>query len=495
MSKAKVEEAVHLASNGHIAEADEALQSIDRGFLRKRLKYHLENVAASRSGAVALWDRHFGEHAPVPELRVSEPPPEDEQPAAGTSESVGFPIAEMPSRLLLENPTPFLRAASAAPPLSFDLDSLDLGHIFSLVGIAALSRVAPDGSYTYSVKKHGQSSGARFAHAVGFDEVVKNLPQHSPGESGRTVKLRRIVEFGQIESAASQISHLILPQDDDGRRTIYYVIVELLRNVVQHSRDPLGGVVAAQRMDHYERKAIQVAVGDTGIGILAAMRGLHPELQHAGEALEKALRPHISGTFEEGLTGSQQNAGMGLFFISEMAKLTAGRLLVASRGDALLLEGDLEGLENHRIRLLGTPGFPGTLVAFELPLGEVKEFNGLIETISKRARDRTPQRAIYRWLKYEEPAGVLRLLVFRTSEDTAAAHRFAAEELESRILKKTPFILDFRGIDVTTQSYLHALLFEVLRLAWARRVPIYVANVAPAVKSGLELLESYALGG
>jgi hypothetical protein len=100
-----------------------------------------------------------------------------------------------------------------------------------------------------------------------------------------------------------------------------------------------------------------------------------------------------------------------------------------------------------------------------------------------------------RRLKHEEPEGILRLLVLRTSEDTSAAQRFASDELEPRILKKQSFILDFRGIDVTTQSYLHALLFEVVRLAWARRIPIYVANAAPAVKSGLELLESYALGG
>ena len=56
-------------------------------------------------------------------------------------------------------------------------------------------------------------------------------------------------------------------------------------------------------------------------------------------------------------------------------------------------------------------------------------------------------------------------------------------------------LLDFRGMRFCTQSYLHALLFEALRLAWAKRVPIYVANVEPAVRSGLELLEDYALGG
>lgn len=481
-----------MAANGQLSEALDLLDSVDRGFLEKRLQHHLKHVAAHRAAAAGLWQHFFAEvpaAALAPQSAIAEPvePPRDV-----------LPIVEFPQRTLIEAPSPFLRAASTPPPVSFDLDGAEVLQIFSLVGIATLARVGGDGRSVRSVRKEGISPASRFAHALGFEEVVHDRPQHSPGETGRTVKLRRITRFDQIEKAAHEISNLILPQDDEGRRTIYYVLVELLRNVVQHSRDPLGGVVAAQRMDrqqHYDRQAIQVAVGDAGIGILSALRGHHPELQVAGEAMEKALRPHISGTFEEGLTGSQQNAGMGLFFISEMAKLTAGRLLLASRGDALLLEGDPEGAEAHKIRLLGDPGFPGTLVSFELPMGEVKDFNALIATIGARAKQRTPQRAIHRWLKYEEPPGVLQFLVRRTSEDTAAAHRFAAEDLEPRVLKKIPFILDFRGIDVTTQSYLHALLFEVLRLAWARRVPIYIANAAPAVRSGLELLESYALGG
>ena len=88
-----------------------------------------------------------------------------------------------------------------------------------------------------------------------------------------------------------------------------YVIVELLRNVIQHSMDRLGGVVAAQRMDDQDPRALQVAVADAGVGIFEAMHEKHPSLRDHREALEKALWPRISGTFEEGLTGSQQNAG------------------------------------------------------------------------------------------------------------------------------------------------------------------------------------------
>ncbi len=81
------------------------------------------------------------------------------------------------------------------------------------------------------------------------------------------------------------------------------------------------------------------------------------------------------------------------------------------------------------------------------------------------------------------------------AEDTSAAMRVAQQELTPRIFQREPVLLDFAGLNIVTQSYLHALLFEPLRLAWALRTPIHVANVEPAVRSTLELLENYALAG
>ena len=50
-------------------------------------------------------------------------------------------------------------------------------------------------------------------------------------------------------------------------------------------------------------------------------------------------------------------------------------------------------------------------------------------------------------------------------------------------------------VRVCTQSFLHALLHEAVRLAWARKVPMHVVNATPAVRAQLEFVESYSLGG
>ncbi len=403
-----------------------------------------------------------------------------------------------PNRILLEDPAPLLRWLDGKPG-AIDLDQVDVSEIWGLVALATLGR--HEHPALSAEPTRGVTGASRFAHALGFHEVIEGSPPIEPAEPARTVKLSRLRDFAAIEPAASKISRLVIADDpfEDTRRAVGYVLVELLRNVLQHSQDPLGAVVAAQVGAHSGRSWVQVAVGDAGIGIFEALRGMHPSLDSARAALERALWPHLSGAFEQGMTGSptQSNAGLGLFFISEIAKLERGKLVIASRGATLLLEGGEEP-EQHTFRFLEPEGlgFPGTLVAFEMPLGEVADYGRLMETIQARAKERQPKRNVHRWFTFATPPVDLRpFLVSYTSENTQAASEFSARELEPRLFRRESVALDFRNIDICTQSYLHALLYAALRVAWARQVPIYVVNAAPAVRSGLEFLESYALGG
>jgi hypothetical protein len=408
-------------------------------------------------------------------------------------------------KLTLEHPELFLRWL-ADEPQRLSLDEMSVVHMWGLVAMAAL--LGRGERSPIEIVSTGSSSASRFAHAVGFGAIRGESQPKVPLEPERTVRLARVAEFPAIEPHARQISNLIVEGSDDTavstRQVIYYVLVELLRNAVQHSRDSLGGVVAAQLMggssgQYANRPMIQVSVADCGIGIQQAMLAQHPTLGEAEEALEKALWPHWSGTFAQGLTGSIQNAGMGLFFIAEMAKLTAGRLLIASRGAALLLSGDPDAREDHHKLTFLEPkglGFPGTLVTFELPSDEVCDYDALMQKVTERAKRRTPQRAIHHWLRYEQPPSqAKRFLISVASEDTVAAEAFSQQHVQPALLARTPVALSFVNMRICTQSFLHALLFEAIRIAWARRVPIYIEHASSAVRSGLDLLEDYALGG
>jgi anti-sigma regulatory factor (Ser/Thr protein kinase) len=407
----------------------------------------------------------------------------------------------IPSRLELDDPVLFLRWLGT-DPVGVDLGSIDPVEMWGLVALSTLGR--PQGSAPLRVRTDWTSRSCQFARAVGFDDLIDGRPVSGPGEPGRTVKLTRIRTSDTTEPLADSISRLLITENrfEDTRRTVYYVLNELLRNVVQHSRDPLGGVVGAQVNwggRNADRPAVQVAVADSGIGIPASLLSRHRSLTDPREALARSLWPHVSSTFDEGETGSAQNAGMGLFFIAEMTKLVGGRLVIASRGATLILKGDEQFEDPHGVTSFLEPGvgFPGTLVAFEMPSEAEQNYDAMIETIRERARERTPRRAVHKWLAFEEPPSGAQKFIVRQSriEDTVEAQRFAEEKLIPRLFRREPVVLDFGGIPVCTQSYVHALLFEPLRIAWARKAKIYILNAQPAVRSTLELLENYALGG
>ncbi len=100
-----------------------------------------------------------------------------------------------------------------------------------------------------------------------------------------------------------------------------------------------------------------------------------------------------------------------------------------------------------------------------------------------------------RWLKFEMPPSALPTFRISATEQAADVHAFAHNALRPLAIEQRAFVLDFGDVEVATQSFIHALLFDVLRMAWATRTPIYVQNTKPAVRSSLLLVENYALAG
>lgn len=403
-------------------------------------------------------------------------------------------------RFLLEDPSSFLRWLADKRQAGWaSFDDIDVAQVFAIAAIATLA--LHDGKERLTLPPAAASGAARFAHAIGLEEVIEGDCNRAPAEHDRTVTLTRIHRLGQTEAVAKQIVDLLLPArpSHDAADLFWFVLVELLRNVVQHSKDPAGGIVAAQRNDvgpYAASPALQVVVADNGIGMFDALRSKRPTVQTPAQALLHALEPHVSGTFVEGESGTVENAGLGLFFISEMAKRTRGRLFLASRGATYFLDRS----HSHNTQPVITNGaaadYPGTLVVFETALAQVGSYDEIIAGIHELAAQRTPKRITHRWLRFEQPPdGVVRLLVDVAAEDTTAAHAFSSTHLEPKLLRRESLALDFRNLRVCTQSFLHALLHEGVRLAWARKVPVYIVNATSTIQAQLEFVEGYSLGG
>ncbi len=495
MSKKIFLQALAMARSGDLERACELVRKLEVGFVRKRIA-HYKSQPDQREAALQL------EAA----LEVRE---ETRDTPAQAHDTVQFQAPLSPAvvesapedTIGFDSPEPFLAWVSAdwsrIPPL--DLDHVRYVDLWALVALGSLGLHERERRPPFQM--NAQSTAARFAHALGLDALSGGaIPTYD--EPHRTVRLTRVRKAAEIEPTAEKMASLVISEEGshDVRRAVRYVLVELLRNVLQHSQDPLGAVAAAQRMGPQQRRSkpmIQIAVADAGIGIPRSLHRAHPHLVDYRQALERALLPHISGTFEEGLTGSFENAGLGLYMISEMARQTGGRLLIATTGASLVVQGG-SGDAPGSPRFLQPPGtgFPGTLVTFEIPSDAVQDYYALMQAILRKASERTPKRAADRWISFDPaPAGAERIGLHEARENTLIAGEIGRQRIRPALLQGRAIELDFGGLDLCTQSWLHALLFEPVRLAWALRVPIHIVHADPAVREGLRFLEAYALGG
>jgi len=409
------------------------------------------------------------------------------------------------NRTSVTNSSAFLNWLPSARGNKINMGDFRVLQPWMLAAIAALSRKEVDNAI-FPVCEAGRQT-AQFANGLGLLRILDGDAETDYQEEGRTVKLHRVNSYAKIDDLSEKIAKLAIDEDIDPDAyfdrqetefTLKYILIELLRNVVQHSGDPSGGVVVAQRMDFGEdyshEKAIQICVADMGCGIFESLKHMHPDITDNKTALERALWPSLSGTFPKGQTGSSQNAGMGLFFISEMVKRLAGRMLIASGENSLLLQGTYEEGVPSKINFI-EGGFPGSLIVVDIPKRSVADYDALFSKIRETAIERSISKKKVSFIKFDSfPEDVLTIKLSIANENTAIAEEFSNKYFIPNIQKGTSLCLDFSGFKIMTQSFLHAVLFRTLKLAYEKQVQIYAKNLTPAVKDCLLLLEWYTLG-
>lgn len=112
----------------------------------------------------------------------------------------------------------------------------------------------------------------------------------------------------------------------------------------------------------------------------------------------------------------------------------------------------------------------------------VPNYHQLIMSILRTAEERTPKRVSSNWLIYDQgPDDAIRIPLHSARENTVAAQQITNERVRRAIIDRKAVELDFTGLELCTQSWLHALMCEPVRRAWALRVPIHVVGAEPAV--------------
>lgn len=347
---------------------------------------------------------------------------------------------------------------------------------------------------------------SRFANALGLGPYCGFVQNCLYTEHDRTVKLSHIEKGTNYELKAYEISKLLIEsvnaeelqytEASDLRDTIYYVLNELMRNVIQHSEDPNGGLLIAQKMwsGYYgdSKPCIQITVVDNGIGILKSLQTFH-KIETADFALLNSIKPHFSGAFpEEQIGGTDVNAGLGLFMISEIAKELGGYMAICSSGKLLSIKGNDD--ENN-ITEIKDALFDGTFVVFEIPVNcTLVDYNEMLRRIYDKAEERS-QKKKHRIpvinFNTSEMGDCKEFIVRIIAENVTHAKKSVESFLLPILRNKQNLCLNFTGVSIATQSFAHSLLKRLIVEARRRKCTLFIKGANAKVKDAIEFVDGY----
>jgi uncharacterized protein DUF4325 len=347
---------------------------------------------------------------------------------------------------------------------------------------------------TVTARLRAESRVGEYGRRLGVGSLLP-LPEGpvTSVDEMRTSPLARIRSSKDIQTFADSTLRILSVPDEDVAGAVKYSLIELMRNVVQHAASPIGGLAAAQyfpKADH-----VQIVVVDTGVGLRATLQPKYPGVKDDTRAVRLAALPHVSGTFPPAAYGGmQENAGLGLFFIRQIAFRSGGHFFLAS-GTALAdVWGTVAGEEKRRY-VFTSEGWPGTFAVIQLRGRSIVDFSQLLEVCRQLAAEarRDPSRASLDFLA--EPIQMPEVLCMSVREfaedvETAAVRR--DQSIIPTLRKGEIVILDFEGLSFVTQSFVHALLYKVFRDAPAAQHGLSFARCTDATKEAIFAVSAYA---
>jgi anti-sigma regulatory factor (Ser/Thr protein kinase) len=210
-----------------------------------------------------------------------------------------------------------------------------------------------------------------------------DIKEHEP--AGRYIPLQRIKNSDDLGIFISDMIPLLHTTPEQAE-PIKYIISELIRNVFEHSKSPIGAIVSAQ----YFKKTNRISIGvvDVGVGIRSTISRSH-RVDNDITGLRLALTPGITG-WSKNPRGTASNAGAGLFFIKSIAMVNRDFFMIYSGTAMYKLLKTPEGknvklyvdpFEDNHSRHNNLPYWTGTVVGIDISLTQHKKFDILLDLI------------------------------------------------------------------------------------------------------------------
>jgi len=256
--------------------------------------------------------------------------------------------------------------------------------VIAMLGAAGLAARREGGSVTI-----GDSPAASLRYLVRMG-LYDRLGVAAPAQvveheaAGRFIPLTQVTNSEELQSFIVDMIPLLHAPDESG--PIKYVVSELVRNVFEHSRSPVGAFVCAQYFAKSRRLSIGVA--DVGRGIRASLAEHHATVSDL-DAIQLAMQPGISGT-SPNFGGNEYNAGAGLFFTKSIARASRNFFVVYSgTGLFKLLKGPVASTRDlnpdprldRATRHSDLPRWPGTAIGIDFGVESHSTFKQLLKDI------------------------------------------------------------------------------------------------------------------
>lgn len=346
-----------------------------------------------------------------------------------------------------------------------------------------------------TIKPNKDSVAGNYLVQTGFYELLgRSELQPTEIRLDRTVKLTRISSAHEIPTFAKKVMEILNIEDEEIAGAVKYSLIELLRNVVQHSGSKIGGVAMAQ---YYPSTGlVEICVADMGVGIKATINEAYPEIDDHLKALKFSMQPHVSRTFgPAAYTAMKDNAGLGLFFIKQIASLSGGSFFLGSKDALADIWGDAEGKQRKFYRMATAGGWPGTFAYLQLRRDSIAEFGSLLVTcreIAAEAKKYPSELALDFIEEIPEIKDLTIVRVYDFEEDVEKA-----ADIRDRIILPTinagrMVVIDFSNVKFATQSFVHALMYKVIRDGQQIGATLSISNCTDSTHQAVMAVAAYA---
>ena len=191
----------------------------------------------------------------------------------------------------------------------------------------------------------------------------------------------------------------------------------------------------------------------------------------------------------------KDNAGLGLFFIKQIASMSGGSFFLGSKDAIADIWGDKEGKQRKIYKSARFGGWPGTFAYLQLRRDTIAEFDSVLVKCREIAAEAKKYPSELALDFIEEIPEIEDLIIVRVSEFEEDVER-AAEVRDTIILPNINsgkmVVIDFSKVKFATQSFVHALMYKVIRDGQQIGATLSIANCTDSTRQAVMAVAAYA---